>query len=641
MDIPTTIITTYIETNNPTTITTTYIETDTPTTITTTYTETNTPTTIIITYTETNAPTTIITTYVETDIPTTITTTYTETDTQTTNIPIKENYLGDEKCKTSTEESARYKLCTSCNDDLQYYPAFFPDNTFLHGFIECYNNNSKPINFYFNDIENIYKPCYETCLTCKEGGNSDNNNCLTCDINYIKKPEYQDSTNCVTECYYLYYYSIYGQYKCTNNSNCPEEAYLYIKDLKKCTNDCKKEIGYEFQYSGQCLKNCPEKTTPNEKNICIDDNLDSCSRSDTEINIQEFLTSGGVDYNAKLYAKEFQYTTKHITHYYNNFYSIILYKDKACIDELSIDMQKIDFRECYTKVKNSLKPPSDDKIIIGLIERFNGNKKSSNHFSFYHPITGEKLDIDKICTDEEVIIKESVLSQLNNTELNLSSLLYLTKQDINIFNLSDAFYTDICYPFDSPNGKDVPLQDRIKTYYPNITLCETGCTSKGVNLTSMESICECKFNILINNELIEGNALVQNTLGEVKELLNSSNLLVLKCFNNVFIKKNIIKGTGGFIILSILLLEIIFGLIFLLYDMAIIRKYVYNLTEYFMAYIINLNKGPINSNQENKKINPPKKGGTKVTKTPQRSKSIKNLSPKKKRKTSKNFKSLK
>ena len=81
-----------------------------------------------------------------------------------------------------------------------------------------------------------------------KGGNAENNNCLSCEVNYRKKPDNLNSTNCVTECYYSYYYSAFGQYKCTNSSICPDEAHLYIKELKKCTDDCKKESVYKYQY---------------------------------------------------------------------------------------------------------------------------------------------------------------------------------------------------------------------------------------------------------------------------------------------------------------------------------------------------------------------------------------------------------
>ena len=602
--IPTTIITivpTNIITTTPTKIITTIpttIITTIPTTIITTITTTiiTSISTIIIT----TIPTTIITTIF--NIPTTIITTYIYNPTE--EIFISRNI----KSKISTPESDLYNLCTSCNSEQQFFPAIFPESNFLHGFIECYNKSTKPINFYFDNSERLYKPCYETCLTCNQRGNEENHNCITCEINYIKKPEYPDTTNCVTKCFYSYYYNAYGQYKCTNNSNCPDEANLYIRGLRKCTDNCKNEGKYQFQYGGECLERCPENTSPNDKNICIDNNIDSCSKSENDIDLQEFLTSGGVDINAKNYAKEFGYTTNHVSFYFNSVYFILLYKELNCIEELSIKMPKFDFGECYSKVIECLNPPTNDKIIIALVEKANGQKKSTTSFSFYHPETGEKLDVDNICKDEDVIVKESVLSQLNNSEINLESLFYLTEQNINIFNLSDEFYTDICYHFDSPNGKDIPLQDRIKSFYPNITLCDTGYISKGVNLTTMENICQCKFNDLMNNDLIEGNALIQNTLGGLTDIISSSNILVIKCYKNVFKKENILKGSGGFLIISLALLELNFSFIFILYDMAVIRKYLYNLSEYFMLYI--KNKNTINNNQNfegDKKIKAPSK----------------------------------
>ena len=106
----------------------------------------------------------------------------------------------------------------------------------------------------------------------------------------------------------------------------------------------------------------------------------------------------------------------------------------------------------------------------------------------------------------------------------------------------------------------------------------------------MESICECKFNVLINNDIIDNNALLSNTIGEVIDILASSNLNVLKCYKNAFDKKLVSKGIGAFIILGIAFVEIILALIFILYDMNIIRKYLFNLAHYYIFLFSNKNK---------------------------------------------------
>ena len=627
--IKTTIPTTIIQTTIPTiktTIPTTIIQTTIPTiqtTIPTTIIQTTIPiiqTTIPTTIIQTTIPiiqTTIPTTIIQTTIPIIQTTSpfikTTSLQIIYTTIPITEStnfYQGNIKCKISTPESSEYDLCISCNNERGFYPAEYPPNYFPNNFINCYNNDTKPKNFYFDSDNKIYKVCYETCLTCDKGGDEYINNCLTCDVNHIKKPETPNTTNCVPECNYAYYFTPYGQYKCTEGNNCPDEAKLLIKEKKKCTNNCKNEN--KLEYGGQCLESCPSGTIEKSDNKCMDENAISCIKSESEINLQEFLTTGGVDFNAKNYAIEFNYTTKHVSHFYNNIYSILIYKDSNCIQELSINMPKIDFGNCYSKVKGNLSPPSNDSIIIALVERSNGQKKSSVSYTFYHPETGIKIDADSICKDEQVVIKESVLNQLNNSETDLNSILFLANQEINIFNISDEFYTDLCFHFKSPNGKDVPLKDRILLFYPNITLCEEGCESKGVNLTSMESICKCQFSDIVSNEFIEGNALIKGTVDEIADLLSSSNLNVLQCYKDVFKKEYFIKNTGGYIFIFITISEIALAMIFLIDGFPKIIKYVYNLQECFLAF--NSNKSILktkNDNKVSKKIKninyPPKK----------------------------------
>ena len=516
----------------------------------------------------------------------------------------EQNYLSKEKCKRSSEESSKYDLCTECNNEKGYFEAELPYNN--HGFKECYNNDTKPINFYL-DFDKKYKVCYETCLTCNKGGDEYINNCILCEKYHIKRPETEGTTNCVVECNFAYYYTHYGQYKCSDGNYCPKEFNLYIKELNKCTNDCSKEA-YNLQYGGSCVKECPKNTYQKDNNIC-EDIIGSCIKTETIINSEEILEKENVDLKAANYAKEFSYTEKHVSYFYENSFSILIYKDPNCLDELSINMPKIDFGSCYSKVSNNLNPPSNYSIIVALIEKVNEQKQSSTFYSFYHPSTGEKIDASKICKDDEVIIHESVLAQLNNSNVDFESTLFLAQQNINIFNISDEFYTNICFNFESPNGKDVPLKDRILTYYPNITLCDDGCNVKGVDLDSMESICECKFNDIINSEFFGGNAFVENALGEITDLLTSSNLMVLKCFKNVFSLDNMTNNIGGYIIILILFFQIISTLLYFCYHKDKMIRYLYSISQYFILLMLQKN---IKIEKLEKKIKEPPKRHKKI-----------------------------
>ena len=498
----------------------------------------------------------------------------------------------NEKCRETTPESSLYNLCISCNTENGYYPAEnFLNNTYNHSFIDCYNNQTKPINFYLNNsnVTDIkYKPCYETCLTCEREGNEYNHNCIICAKSHINRPD--NPSNCVTNCTYYYYYTSYGQYKCSKSSVCPEEASLYIKEINKCTKNCSEEGDYH-QYGGLCMTTCPSSTRLDPvTNICVEIDYNSCFKSENVIDIKSKQLNEIADAYAKTYSKEFLYTSKHVSYYYNDLYSILLYKEYNCIEELHINISKFDFGNFSNIVLDSLTPPTNYSITIAIIERKEDGKKPTSIAYFYHPETGDKIDVNPLCENNKVIIKNSILPQLNNSIIDRESIFALVGQEINIFNINDAFYTDICFHFLSPNGKDIPLKDRILSFYPNIVLCDEGCLNKGVNLTTMESICECKLNFILNNDLKGGKAFIEFKFGELTDFLSNSNLDILKCYKDIFKIKYIKKNFGSIMMILLIFIEIILSIIFWKKEINNIIIYLNYLLKYFAHSINNKNK---------------------------------------------------
>ena len=99
--------------------------------------------------------------------------------------------------------------------------------------------------------------------------------------------------------------------------------------------------------------------------------------------LNELLSLAVIDFNAKNYAKEFGYTSNHISYFYNNLYQIILYKESKCIEELFFNLPIINFDVCYTKIQEKIN--STDKIIIALIKKLNVGQKITISYLFYHP----------------------------------------------------------------------------------------------------------------------------------------------------------------------------------------------------------------------------------------------------------------
>ena len=204
-------------------------------------------------------------------------------------------------------------------------------------------------------------------------------------------------------------------------------------------------------------------------------------------------------------------------------------------------------------------------------------------------------------------MKKNLKEQIKNNE-NFESLEELAEQGINIFDMNSNFYTDLCFHFKSPiDGKDIPVKDRLKLFFPNITLCDEGCNIKGINLTTWKAICECTLNNLMNNNIFGNNLLLQKSFGEVQDILTKTNIEVMKCYKDLLDFEMYKKNTGLIIILILLIIQIIFILIYYCKYKNKIKKFVLAITDKFLSSsYFKKNSNLIDSNIDIIKCSPPK-----------------------------------
>ena len=308
--------------------------------------------------------------------------------------------------------------------------------------------------------------------------------------------------------------------------------------------------------------------------------FDECNSGENEIDKNYIVNQETTEILVKTFISEFNYTKKHASLYTNQNYTIIIYENRECVTELNLDMPKVDFKECYEKVKNEYN--IDEELIISII-----NKKDKNggqtYSSFYHPIYGFKLNAEEICKNETIEVKENLTSILSEKNENYETQTFLTEQGINIFDLNDPFYTDLCYDYDNPHYRDIPLNDRIATVYPDIPLCDEGCRINRIDLDTMTSSCDCKFNDISNSNIIKDNALLENVMGEVFDIINASNILVMKCYKYTF--KYFTNSVGGIISTIALAGHLISSVIYFLVGAKNIKIYIYSIYEKFLSLI--------------------------------------------------------
>ena len=489
------------------------------------------------------------------------------------------NYCKDSGMKINEEGKC------ACNNDEGYYPIVY-NNKFYED--KCYNSDTKPQNFYLNKEKNRFEMCHKYCRTCDFHGNETQNNCTSCIDNYEFIPDINNTTNCVLKCKYYYYFNIYDLYSCTLNYQCPTDFNLLIRKKNKCIDDCSKDDTYRYQYSGECYEKCPEDTnTIGYK--CEVKNKNSCTLSIYSLNLTfNELINNNLDIYAKNYAEEFNYTNNQIMNYTNKEYSLVLYKNSFCIKELSLTVPQIDFGDCYQKIKSTYNITGD--LLIAILDKYIQNRNPITSYFLYHPITGKRINATEVCKNDNIVIKEKVLTFPG---IDPTLVQFFADQDINVFNISDKFYSDICKHYLSPNKRDIPLKLRFQIYFPNISLCDENCLSKGVDIKTMESICYCPFTDFNKNSFL-GSVFELGDFGEIYSFLSNSNINILFCIKQIFNFEYFKRCIGGFIVMVLIFFETVCIIVYSLKSKISMKKFILNISTLYIQ-------------SEKTKDNPPKK----------------------------------
>ena len=98
----------------------------------------------------------------------------------------------------------------------------------------------------------------------------------------------------------------------------------------------------------------------------------------------------------------------------------------------------------------------------------------------------------------------------------------------------------------------------------------------------MESVCECVFNDLIHNNILNSTLKYSESLNNIYNLIKESNIDVLVCFKNIFNYKFFIKNYGGFFILSLIFIQIICTIIYSFLGTKKIKNYILNATNQYI-----------------------------------------------------------
>ena len=504
-------------------------------------------------------------------------------------IRCKEDYYfkEDKQTRDDTLDDICYK-----NTPVQYY---FSSNEEIH-------YNGLIINKVY---KKCYSTCYtcfgegdsinNSCIKCKAEYKNYEFNPTKCTIDTKTCPKYwkvneEKNIECIDEC--LHYIVHEG----LNKNQCVENCQSYINPYSLTSVPL---LFYECENQKYCitssfcnLKNLiSNRTSCFSNSICFDMNdytkiediiydndLDKAKRSIKLIKYYEYqnktfsqLSQGFKINQINKYNIDLRYELNEINEKYVeriDFITSSKYKDftitiypleledyiYANIFEIN-NLCSVNFTKLFEKINYVNR--DNDIIYIALIEHQNQNIpiNSINYFFCKFNKIYKRLTLFDKLNDQYSISSETIditypLYNYENGNIEdkysknlISTIKNLHSKDPNLtfYDINDKIYNDICYPFTSMENTDMTIEDRVREYYIKISLCENNCTI--INLFDLDefhnprSFCECQ----VKNDIIVSDN-NYSFIYENIEIKKVSNIKALKCANDAFSPKKIVKN---------------------------------------------------------------------------------------------------
>ena len=247
-------------------------------------------------------------------------------------------------------------------------------------------------------------------------------------------------------------------------------------------------------------------------------------------------------------------------------YSLII---KPIDDEYDRTTVKINFNNCLQVLNNKFNVSPQLTLLQLNIE--NNNEKCLFDQVEYKIYNESRDSIDLSVCDKDVNIQIEYEIK-NKTLLDLEKIIKFQEKGVNILDINDAFFRDICFPyFDEATDSDMILADRISDIFLNVSLCESGCKYRFFDLDKMKANCDCRVKFEINREFDRGDLVLP-----IKTAFLDSNFGVVKCYKLVFSFKGKIENIGFWLFLIILLIHIPLYIFYFKSGINPIRIYISN-----------------------------------------------------------------
>ena len=438
-----------------------------------------------------------------------------------------------------------------------------------------------------------FKLCHEYCATCKKIGIQINDQkCETCLDDY--KYFFNDYSNCVEEGYFI-------DKDNNKKEKCTETNSKFYFDLESGKKICfKKEYECPDSYPNlnsttfECHNRAPSSTIPKTIPIIIPTSIISTTILTTTLPaiVQTKIHSPETLFICtyiELLNKLCSFLDYNNTEIYNKIINEIIYEYPSINGESLViegvenyvfqlttteneldtlngnyenkyNLSLIDLNECEILLKSENNITHNIPLFFLKFEKLTGIAAEKNvQYEVYEPINKNRLNLS-ICknTSIDLYLPIYLSEETENLYENLKQYGY------DLFNIKDAFYTDICSKYKSENETDVILSDRKKDYFTNESTCQVNCQYSEYFTETKYLKCECSAVTeeitTVDMDKFNGKMIFESFY----EVLKYSNYKVLKCYKLVFNNNVISKNIGSIIVIIYFALYFPFLLLFII-----------------------------------------------------------------------------
>ena len=225
------------------------------------------------------------------------------------------------------------------------------------------------------------------------------------------------------------------------------------------------------------------------------------------------------------------------------------------ITDNKYNLSVIDLGDCEKKLRESYHINESIPLIILKSEKLSSIiPEKSLQYEIFNLETKEKLNLS-VC-DANI----NIFYPINLDEKQKDLYENLNKLGYDMFDINNEFYQDICTPYETENGTDIILSDRINDIYDNSYSCPSNCKySSYLNQTGYLN-CECS--------IVGGNITMEEVGNFVlKEFINVFHTLNYKfviCYKLVFHKNVITKNLGSWFCIVLFIIYLVFLILYII-----------------------------------------------------------------------------